>query len=156
MLHPFFSTLPHSFASFFLSERILHTLAVLWKTLFRNRVRHPRTVKPWMHFLKPRTFILLSATRLLAISNIKPCYFLIFFLLNELPHFIHETNTIPYRIFVECRERDTFPHKVNLKSHLGTFWYLSSGSWLYMAKYGVVFSVCVVKLAFFRADQGSG
>lgn len=49
----------------------------------------PRTVKPCMHFLKPITFILLSATHLLVMWKNKSMLVLMDFpLLNELSHFI--------------------------------------------------------------------
>lgn len=72
MCYPFFSTSLYSFASLFLSERILHTLVLIWKTLsFGNRVA-PRRLKPWVCFLEPKIFFLPSVTHLLAVQKIKP------------------------------------------------------------------------------------
>lgn len=58
----------------------------------------PGTVKRCMHFLKPITFILLSATHLLVMWKNKSMLVLMDFpLLNELSHFIYETNTVHCR-----------------------------------------------------------
>ena len=93
-------------------------LALSWKILsFENRVASLRTEKPCTHVLIPKIFILLWATHLLAIWKIKPCYFLVYFsLLNELSHFIHETNTVHCRAFGK-QEKETGSH---IWDHPGT------------------------------------
>lgn len=126
---------------------LLHSLAVIWRTLsFRNRVDFPRTVKSGMYFLQTKAFILLSVTLPFINKSIKSYYFLYFFSI----YFIYGTNTVYCRKFGKYRERNAATYKVNLKSHLVTSGCLFPVSFLYMqcTKNKEYSSVWVVVLAF--------
>ena len=78
-----------------------------------------------MHFLKPLTFILLSATHLLVMWKNKSMLVLMAFpLLNELSHFIYETNPVHYRASGKWEKEI---HTENQKSGLASPLYPSSG-----------------------------